>query len=180
MSVSLNCDLCDLMIGVISRSLPCRIAYTPSTHCLNVYNLFRISVAKAAGQFARSTSVKSTPCTPAAKGFSILWCRACLYVDRVGQPLRVHRDVALDSGHLLARVIALVPGAVSVLHALGSTIQKLVLCRCFTRSIVFRGQSGKSAGSMRHWRRSENVVRFGPAPDRLAFRANCSRLMLLG
>ena len=33
------------------------------------------------------------------------------YVDRMGQSLRIHRDVSLDSGYLLARVIALVLGA---------------------------------------------------------------------
>ena len=41
------------------------------------------------------------------------------HVYRMGQSLRVHRDMTLDSGHLLARVIALVPGGVRVLHALG-------------------------------------------------------------
>ena len=38
---------------------------------------------------------------------------------RMGQSLRVHRDVTLDSGHLLARVIALAIGTVRVLDALG-------------------------------------------------------------
>ena len=41
------------------------------------------------------------------------------HVNRMGQPLSVHGDVALDSRHLLARVIALVLGAVGVLDALG-------------------------------------------------------------
>ena len=41
------------------------------------------------------------------------------HVYRMGQSLRVHRDMTLDSRHLLARVIALVPGGVRVLHALG-------------------------------------------------------------
>ena len=41
------------------------------------------------------------------------------HVYPMGQSLRVHRDVTLDSRHLLARVIALVPGGVRVLHALG-------------------------------------------------------------
>ena len=41
------------------------------------------------------------------------------HVNRMGQLLSVQRDVPLDAGHLLARVIALAPGAVSVLHALG-------------------------------------------------------------
>ncbi len=38
--------------------------------------------------------------------------------DRVRQALRVDRDVALDAGDLLARVIALPAGRVGVLHAL--------------------------------------------------------------
>ena len=41
------------------------------------------------------------------------------HVYRMGQSLRVHRDMTLDSGHLLACVIALVPGGVRVLDALG-------------------------------------------------------------
>ena len=41
------------------------------------------------------------------------------HVYRMGQSLRVHRDVTLDSRHLLACVIALVPGGVRVLDALG-------------------------------------------------------------
>ncbi len=40
------------------------------------------------------------------------------YGDSVRQALRVHRDVALDAGDLLARVVALLLGAVGVLHAL--------------------------------------------------------------
>ena len=47
------------------------------------------------------------------------------HVYRMGQSLRVHRDVTLDSRHLLACVIAL--GAVSVFLTLWeSTMQKLV------------------------------------------------------
>ena len=41
------------------------------------------------------------------------------HVYPMGQSLRVHRDMTLDSGHLLACVIALVPGGVRVLDALG-------------------------------------------------------------
>ena len=41
------------------------------------------------------------------------------HVDPMRQPLSIHCDVTLDSGHLLARVIALLPGAVRVLDALG-------------------------------------------------------------
>ena len=41
------------------------------------------------------------------------------HVDHMGQALGVHRDVTLDSGHLLARVIVLVLGAVRILYALG-------------------------------------------------------------
>ena len=41
------------------------------------------------------------------------------HMNRMGQPLAIHRDVALDPGHLLARVIALVLRAVGVLYALG-------------------------------------------------------------
>ena len=41
------------------------------------------------------------------------------HVYRMGQSWRVHRDVTLDSRHLLACVIALVPGGVRVLDALG-------------------------------------------------------------
>ena len=41
------------------------------------------------------------------------------HVYPMGQSLRVHRDVTLDSGHLLARVIALAIGGVRVLDALG-------------------------------------------------------------
>ena len=41
------------------------------------------------------------------------------HVYPMGQSLRVHRDVTLDSGHLLARVIALAIGTVRVLDALG-------------------------------------------------------------
>ena len=41
------------------------------------------------------------------------------HVYRMGQSLRVHRDMTLDSRHLLACVIALVPSGVRVLHALG-------------------------------------------------------------
>ena len=38
--------------------------------------------------------------------------------DGMRQTLSVHRDVALDAGDLLARVIALLFGAIGVLHAL--------------------------------------------------------------
>ncbi len=38
--------------------------------------------------------------------------------DRVRQPLRIDRDVALDAGYALAGVIPLLPGRVGVLHAL--------------------------------------------------------------
>ena len=41
------------------------------------------------------------------------------HMNRMGQSLRVHRDVTLDSGHLLAGIIALLLGAVRVLDALG-------------------------------------------------------------
>ena len=41
------------------------------------------------------------------------------HVDRMGQPLSIHRDVAFDSRHLLPSVIALLLGAVRVLDALG-------------------------------------------------------------
>ena len=40
-------------------------------------------------------------------------------MNRMGQPLSVHRHVPLDPRHLLARVIALVPGAAGVPDALG-------------------------------------------------------------
>ena len=40
------------------------------------------------------------------------------YGDGVGQSLRVHGDMTLDAGDLLARVVALLFGAVGVLHAL--------------------------------------------------------------
>jgi len=36
----------------------------------------------------------------------------------VGQPLRIHPDVPFDPGDLLARVVALLLGAIGVLHAL--------------------------------------------------------------
>ena len=39
-------------------------------------------------------------------------CVGCGHMNPMGQSIRVHRDVALDSGHLLARVIAFDPGAV--------------------------------------------------------------------
>ena len=42
------------------------------------------------------------------------------HVYRMGQSLRVHREVTLDSGHLLACVIALAIGGVRVLDALGA------------------------------------------------------------
>ena len=38
--------------------------------------------------------------------------------DGVGQPLRIDRDVTLDTGYFLACVIALLAGRISVLHAL--------------------------------------------------------------
>ena len=38
--------------------------------------------------------------------------------DGVGQALRVYRDMALDAGNFFARVVALLFGAVGVLHAL--------------------------------------------------------------
>ncbi len=38
--------------------------------------------------------------------------------DGVRQTLRVDRDVALDAGYLLARVVALLAGGIGVLHAL--------------------------------------------------------------
>ena len=38
--------------------------------------------------------------------------------NRMRQPLRIDRDVALDAGHALARVIALLAGRIGVLHAL--------------------------------------------------------------
>ena len=41
------------------------------------------------------------------------------HVNRMRQPLSVHCDVALNPGHLFARVIALVPGAAGILDALG-------------------------------------------------------------
>ena len=41
------------------------------------------------------------------------------HVYRMGQSLRVHREVTLDSRHLLARAIALVPSGVRVLDTLG-------------------------------------------------------------
>ena len=37
---------------------------------------------------------------------------------RMGQALRIHREVALDAGDLLARVIALLTGRIGVLYAL--------------------------------------------------------------
>jgi hypothetical protein len=42
----------------------------------------------------------------------------------MGQPLRVNRDVTLDAGHFLARVVSLVFRAVGVLRALGINDQK--------------------------------------------------------
>ena len=42
----------------------------------------------------------------------------CCNGDRMGQALCVHRNVALDAGDLLARVIALLAGRIGVLHAL--------------------------------------------------------------
>ena len=42
----------------------------------------------------------------------------CRYGYRMRQALRIHRDVALDAGDLLAGVIALLAGSISVLHAL--------------------------------------------------------------
>ena len=42
----------------------------------------------------------------------------CRYGYGVRQALRIHRDVALDAGDLLARVIALLAGGIGVLHAL--------------------------------------------------------------
>ncbi len=39
-------------------------------------------------------------------------------VNRMGETLRIHRDMALDAGYLLAGVIALVLSAVRVFHAL--------------------------------------------------------------
>ena len=42
----------------------------------------------------------------------------------MGQALRVHRDVALDAGDLLARIVSLLSGAVGVLHALRVNDQK--------------------------------------------------------
>ena len=54
-------------------------------------------------------------------------------MNRMGQPLSVHGDVALDSRHLLARVIALVLGAsvrgereanVNYRHVIGSLVRK--------------------------------------------------------
>ena len=44
--------------------------------------------------------------------------------DGVGQALRVHRDMALDAGHLLARVIPLLFRTVGILYALGINDQK--------------------------------------------------------
>ena len=41
------------------------------------------------------------------------------HMNRMGQPLAVHRDVPLDPRHLLACVIALVPGTVGVPDTLG-------------------------------------------------------------
>ena len=41
------------------------------------------------------------------------------HMNCMGQPLGVHRDMTLDPRHFLARIIALVLGAVGVLHALG-------------------------------------------------------------
>src|SRR5665213_752438 len=42
----------------------------------------------------------------------------CRYGYRMRQSLRIHRDVALDAGDLLARVIALLPSRIGVLNAL--------------------------------------------------------------
>ena len=38
--------------------------------------------------------------------------------DGMGQPLRIHPNVPFDAGHLLARVVSLLLGAIGVLHAL--------------------------------------------------------------
>ena len=42
----------------------------------------------------------------------------CGHGDGVRQALRVHRDMPLDAGNFFARVVALLFGAVGVLHAL--------------------------------------------------------------
>ena len=44
--------------------------------------------------------------------------------NRMRQPLRIDRDVALDAGHALAGVIALLAGRIGVLHALRVDDQK--------------------------------------------------------
>ena len=141
----------------VGGTFPARQKTAPPPHRFGSTTKVCISL-----RFTTSTDAPSRLCTPAAKGFPsvtpvhqhVLHQAEAVpplvkhrqspspvgdvrgsHVDRMGQSLSIHRDVALDSRHLLARVIALLLGAVRVLTLWESTMQKLV---CSFRPLLLR------------------------------------------
>ena len=139
--------ICRLVLSFLSQFFQSRRHFSSQAKDRSTTHRFGSTTKVCSSlRFTTSTEAPNRPCTAVAQGLSgvtpvhqhVLHLTEAVsapvkhrqspgpvgnvggsHVYRMGQSWRVHREMTLDSRHLLACVIALVPSGVRVLHALG-------------------------------------------------------------